>query len=267
MNLLLSNIINTEESFLFFPWSATRTSENETEISGQIKTSADFQETFLSERANLGAGKIFEYDNNLYSTYYKDEWDCLKTEQKQDFLNQLHELETNEFNSYPLPVATNISEDMAPEDAFYVAREEIGKGGIFFIQGEAYTTYTQEELYQLSPAESENFCNSMKEMHIEVPVKEIGDIHMLDLTYEDTTTEDTYWSYKLVDEFEDNDIMVIPSENHDSHDIIVQHYEDHHNSDYPDHSHSHDNDHFTTNTHDDQGDNFDSSHSHFDANI
>ena len=235
--VLITDIQSTPDSSAFFPWSINRSGESghsgTSFITGHISNESDFEQTFLSARTEAGSNmKIFEYNGKWCSPYYKDEWDRLKIDQKQDFLSQLTQLSEETNQPRPVPVASGILEGMTPEDAFYVAREEVGPGGIYFLHEKAYTTYTQEEITHLSGNEKEDFFLSAEKMDISPVIEDINDIQIIDLTYENSGNESTGWYFGLsddnpVDGFSDiPEISILADNNHVS-DFYI-HHDDHH---------------------------------------
>lgn len=60
-----------------------------------------------------------------------------------------------------VPVATSVNDDMSFGEAFAAARAEVGAGGVFEWHGKIYNTYYAEEWEALSPAEREEFYESV----------------------------------------------------------------------------------------------------------
>lgn len=51
----------------------------------QVDDSQSFSQAFADARAQVGPGGVFEWHGRAYSTYYKDEWDSMTAEQKQEY--------------------------------------------------------------------------------------------------------------------------------------------------------------------------------------
>jgi len=70
-----------------------------------VSQDVPFAQAFAEARAQVGAGGVFEYQGNLYGTFYAEEWEELTPGQRASF--------TNEVQSTQLPEATDTAE--APE--------------------------------------------------------------------------------------------------------------------------------------------------------
>lgn len=55
-----------------------------------VSDDMSFSEAFASARAEVGAGGIFEWRGGVYGTYYKDEWDAMTDEQKQEYASHIN---------------------------------------------------------------------------------------------------------------------------------------------------------------------------------
>ena len=60
-----------------------------------------------------------------------------------------------------IDIAGGINDNMAFEDAYTAAREEVGAGGIFSWHGQVYNTYTVEEWQGLSLAQRQEFLSNV----------------------------------------------------------------------------------------------------------
>ncbi len=61
------------------------------------------------------------------------------------------------------PFASGVSDDMAFNEAFKTAREEVGPGGFFEWHGNTYNTYYKEEWDQMTPDQHQDFMTSVHE--------------------------------------------------------------------------------------------------------
>lgn len=50
-----------------------------------------FAEAFAEARAELGPGGVFEWNGSYYNTFYKEEWDAMSAEEKEEFLESFYE--------------------------------------------------------------------------------------------------------------------------------------------------------------------------------
>jgi hypothetical protein len=157
---------------------------------GSIERSR-FEQAFADARIEQGKGGVFEHEGNFYGTYYKDEWDALSKEEKDQFYASVNSKiqamkadEADETNATdtagndPLPeetagaqvevirMASQITDDMPQEMALYAAREEVGPGNIYKWHGEVYSTYTADELLELSPEEIERARYIMEQVNL-----------------------------------------------------------------------------------------------------
>jgi hypothetical protein len=154
---------------------------------------SDFEQAFATARAKFGKGCFFEFNDRPYSTFYKEEWDSMDLEQKHNFLNQIRQIESDLGFAHSVPVAGNITEDMHPEDAFIIARAEVGPGGVFTLHNTLYATYTQEEINNLSPEEYNSFFSAISDMDLSVPVHDMSDIHAMDFHFDDILLDNARW--------------------------------------------------------------------------
>ncbi len=61
------------------------------QIASSVNDDMSFSEAFAAARAEVGAGGVFEWKGNLYNTYYKEEWDAMSAEEKNEFSQSLQE--------------------------------------------------------------------------------------------------------------------------------------------------------------------------------
>ena len=126
-----------------------------------IKVEAeDFNEAFAQAREQLGAGGAFEFDGVIYATYTQNEWQELTPHEQGEF--QARAMDT--YSKFPegnvetqqaetgqiilaqvddIPFVDVMADSF--EDAFELARNEVGPGGAFLFENRLYATYTSEE--------------------------------------------------------------------------------------------------------------------------
>ncbi|MDR0437931.1 MAG: hypothetical protein LBH22_06465 [Bacteroidales bacterium] len=198
-------------SLLFIPWGMSRSHENTVEeptidISENLSTKSiaqelsDFEQAFATARAKQGSSQVFEFNERLFSTYYKEEWDNMDIEEKHAFLNQIRQVESDMGFAHSVPVAGNVIEDMHPEDAFMIARAEVGVGGVFILHNTLYSTYTQEEINNLSSEEYKAYFSALSNTDLNVPVHDINDIHVMDVHLKDSFQENYLWNLDVSSE-------------------------------------------------------------------
>jgi hypothetical protein len=62
-------------------------SDGEVDIAETVNDDMSFSEAFSAARAELGAGAVFEWRGNVYSTYYAEEWEQMSDEERDEFNN------------------------------------------------------------------------------------------------------------------------------------------------------------------------------------
>lgn len=66
-----------------------------------------------------------------------------------------------------LSVATCVTDDMTPSEAFAAARAEVGPGGIYYYHGHAQGTYYENEWNSMSAEDKEDYWASVSHTHAE----------------------------------------------------------------------------------------------------
>ena len=56
----------------------------------QVDDNASFSQAFADARAQVGPGGVFEWHGRVYATYYKEEWDNMTAEQKQEYQTSIN---------------------------------------------------------------------------------------------------------------------------------------------------------------------------------
>lgn len=137
-----------------------------------------YQEAFAAARQELGAGHYFVWRGNMYPTYTQEEWDRLDDEDKAEYQTFLDGQKGNESlgeneDQIPFvvhdqaPVAENVAEDMSFNDAFAIARHEVGPGGVFEWHGKLYNTYYENEWNGMDSSEKEQFFESVSQANLD----------------------------------------------------------------------------------------------------
>ena len=60
-----------------------------------IYEATSFNKKFSVARSNMGKGGIFEWNDKLYNTYYKEEWDKLPENERKEFMKSVAEFHNN----------------------------------------------------------------------------------------------------------------------------------------------------------------------------
>lgn len=266
-NKSVSSVLSSIEHNVFSPWGLDRSNNDVSNSLISQEKLSEFKNTFENSREQYGIGELFNFDNHLHSTYYKDEWDGLLTEQKREFLGHLPE----SGNIHLMPIASNVSEDMELEDALFFAREEVGVGGLFISDGQIYTTYTQEEVDNLNSGEKDHFLQIADSGHINVLDENLSQFDVIDLVYQDPNYEDDFFDVTDVispiettnsDSWESEESII----SYDSDDEHINSHTNDHSDDWDDSDHQADSNIYPDNLyHQPDNDNlYDDHHSHSD---
>lgn len=145
---------------------------SEIEMSSLVNDKMSFSEAFSSARNELGKGGYFIWKGSKFSTFLKEEWDVMTENQKSKFLENVEEdykenleLLADEIPSVVIydeaPCFVLTEEHLSFNDAFAMARQEVGPGGYFKWNGNKYSTYYKEEWEQMDMEEQKDFFNSI----------------------------------------------------------------------------------------------------------
>jgi hypothetical protein len=140
-----------------------------------------FGDAFSAAREEAGGPNgYFVWHGKVFETIYKEEMDKLSPEEKHTMyvrvMEKYNETESGEAENNTVsnqqitspvivlhdeaPVASHVSDDMSFKDAFAVAREEVGPGGVFEWNGKTYNTYTSEESNAMTSEQKQEFMAS-----------------------------------------------------------------------------------------------------------
>lgn len=143
-----------------------------------VNDNMSFGEAFETARHEHGAGAYFVWHGNTYGTYYKTEWDKLTPEEQKEFYQNVvhengnHPESLNEHIAEPViihdhaPESMYVNDDMSFKDAFAIARNEVGSGGVFEWHGKTYSTYTHDEWQNMDHSEHMAFNHSTEHLHL-----------------------------------------------------------------------------------------------------
>lgn len=78
----------------------------------QVDDNKSFSEAFADARSQVGAGGVFEWRGNVYGTYYKDEWETMSSEERQEFQSSINYNDlTSSSNEDQSSVSTGVAEE------------------------------------------------------------------------------------------------------------------------------------------------------------
>ncbi len=183
-----------------------------------VNDQMSYNEAWQVARAEVGQGGYFVWHNQEFPTYTQEEWRSLDTNDQKDFEQHIHQdhienvkLEANnQYNQHTAfvvhdvaPVVHSVSDDMSFNDAFAIARQEVGAGGVFKWHGKLYGTYYKNEWSKMSAEDKHDFEESYQNVvsndstvhhseveetpHSEVVINESEEVFMRD---EMVTTQD-----------------------------------------------------------------------------
>ncbi len=140
----------------------------DTEIATAVNDDMSLEEAYASAREEIGAGGVFVWNGSVYGTYDEEEWNTLSEDQQNDYYSnfslQTDETKTDILNE-GIDVSTMVNDDMSFGEAFAAARDELGAGGVFMWNGNAYNTYYKEEWADMAQADKDSFI----EDYLDIP--------------------------------------------------------------------------------------------------
>lgn len=88
------------------------------EMDGDVKTATvsddmSFSEAFASARKQVGAGGVFEWRGKLYNTYYKEEWDSMSQQEKDQYMAEALGYKSTNTSSQEVEVEGKLQENIA----------------------------------------------------------------------------------------------------------------------------------------------------------
>jgi hypothetical protein len=188
-----------------------------------VNDDMSFGEAFKTARHEAGGPNgYFVWHGKVFETIYKEEIDKLSPEEKHTMYAGVMEKygESNHPNTEnnstvhhhidspvivlhdEAPVATHVADDMSFKDAFAVAREEVGPGGVFEWHGKSYNTYTTEETNAMTAEQKHDFIASVGNTEIEDHSISTNDVDIVKIdggnstvptTESETTTTADQW--------------------------------------------------------------------------
>ena len=144
--------------------------KSDIQVADDVNDDMSFADAYEAARAEVGAGGVFVWHGDVYSTYTSEEWDALtpveRTQYAQNFnWNELDPADSPVYDpAHPawadadITVATGVNDDMSFGEAFAAARAEVGAGGAFVWHGQVYGTYNAAEWNAMSAAERAEFA-------------------------------------------------------------------------------------------------------------
>lgn len=158
-----------------------------------------FSEAFQTARQEAGAQGYFTWHGKVFNTMYKEEQDLLSPQERQEMYANVveHQREADNNNQgaeTPViivhdeaPQASHVNDDMSFKDAFAIAREEVGPGGIFEWHGKLYNTYTREEFGAMTSEQKQEYVASTQNASIESHEVGAKDVDIVSIDGGDTT--------------------------------------------------------------------------------
>lgn len=136
-----------------------------------VNDQMSYNQAWEVSREEVGAGGYFVWHSKPFSTYTQEEWNNLNAEEQQLFQSNMNDdynenikIETDEPPAFVVhdmaPVAESVSDEMSFGDAFAMARQEVGAGGIFQWKGNTYGTYYKEEWENMTKEDKNEFAQS-----------------------------------------------------------------------------------------------------------
>lgn len=148
------------------------------ESATSVTDDMSYQEAFEAARNELGPGHFFTWNGNTFTTYTQEEWSQLDDEDKSEYQTSLQEQIENQpitesAEQIPFmvhdqaPIAESVTDDMSFNDAFAVARNEVGPGGVFEWNGKLYNTYYENEWNSMDSSERTQFAQSIDHANLD----------------------------------------------------------------------------------------------------
>lgn len=177
-----------------------------------INDDMSFGEAFKTARHEAGGPNgYFVWHGKVFETIYKEEMDKLSPEEKQTMYTGVMEKYTESNHAttensttahHPInnpvivlhdeaPTASHVSDDMSFKDAFAVAREEVGPGGVFVWHGKSYNTYTTEETNAMTAEQKNDFIASVGNTEMEDHTISTNDVDIVKIDGGNSTVPTT----------------------------------------------------------------------------
>ncbi len=136
-----------------------------------VNDNMSYDQAWEAARAEVGPGGFFVWRGQEFSTYSQEEWQNLDAEDQKEFTQNMHNehMENEKLHQEEPPAvvvhdtapeAHGVSDDMSFQDAFAVARQEVGPGGVFEWHGKQYNTYYKEEWDHMTEEDRHEFVAS-----------------------------------------------------------------------------------------------------------
>ena len=65
-------------------------SDGEISVASSVSNEMSFSEAFAAAREEVGPGGVFEWNGNVYNTYYAEEWENMSDEEREEFASHLN---------------------------------------------------------------------------------------------------------------------------------------------------------------------------------
>lgn len=74
----------------------SHTSDGNIPVATSVTDEMSFADAFANARAEVGPGGVFEWNGNIYNTFYAEEWNNMSQEEKNEFASHLNVVEAQE---------------------------------------------------------------------------------------------------------------------------------------------------------------------------
>lgn len=174
-------------------------------VATSVSDDMSFSEAFAAARAEIGHGGVFEWNGNVYNTYYAEEWNNMSQEEKNDFASHLNIIEVHETNTSDNDeIVPDIEEDVfeeeieihdtipenTPSDEEIVPSDEIEILGLYqdnesgFVYGEVMIDNQEIILVDVDDDSTFDFAAIDSDYNGHISEEEIADISEYGMSYE-----------------------------------------------------------------------------------
>jgi hypothetical protein len=84
-------------------------SADEPTFATKVNDNMTQEEAFKAARAEVGPGGFFEWHGHYYNTFYKEEWEGMTDQQRQDYVDHVYSQESNDHRDYESPNDTTVT--------------------------------------------------------------------------------------------------------------------------------------------------------------
>lgn len=196
-----------------------------------INDDMSFGDAFGAARAEVGPGGFFEWHGNTYNTYYKEEWELLSPDERDEFLASVDNFDTDDVDVETDVAIDDIGTDQPGENHPIddVVETEIAQENTENITEPDHIVITDSDYIETADLDGDGYVdaalvdadgNDMPDVVVDLDADGNMDVLILDvdpetgitgyeeMVYLDDTdaTDDGYASRDEVDDFDDADI-------------------------------------------------------------